>query len=447
MSRILVIDDEEYIGWIIKKAFEGTDHEVQTCTSALQGIDMVQKQSFELVFLDLRLHDMDGMEVLSKLKELYKELALIIITAHGSIDTAIESMKKGAFDYITKPFDVEELLLIAEKALHMTKLREEVCYLRREASKHIDDISFISKNAKVNSIYSILPKISESSAPILIRGENGTGKEALARKIHDLSKRKDKPFVVFNCSLGNEEFIERELFGYEGDIRLDRGKRNIGNLEIAHKGTMFFDEISALSQSIQLKLLKFIETGEAQRLGGSSEKLDVRIIAATNKNLLQSIEQGEFREDFYYSINLVPLELPPLRERIEDINDFIYYFINKYDTEGKIGEVTPEALKLLKSYHWPGNIRELENVIERIILLNQGPSIKALNLPAEIFEQKKRGRNPIIYFPEEGINLEEVEKELIMKALKMANQNQSRAAQLLGITRSALIYRMQKYGI
>jgi DNA-binding NtrC family response regulator len=439
LGKILVIDDEEYIGWVVKKAFETTDNEVFLSFTGKEGLLEFQRQSFDVVFLDLRLPDLDGMDILVEFKKLQPDIPVIVITAHGSIDTAIESMKKGAFDYITKPFDVEELTLQAQKAMEIARLKDEVNYLRGEAIKDISYASFTSSNEKMNFIYKSLNQIGEVSATVLITGESGTGKELIARRIHSLSSRKNKPFIVFNCAAFPENLIENELFGYENKL---------GKFEIADKGTIFLDEIGDLSLSAQARLLRFLEEKEFQRVRGSNDiKVDVRIIAATNKNLKEAIEKGVFREDFYYRLNVIPIELPPLRERKEDISALVDIFIKKYDIHKKITGITGEALKLLRSYNWPGNIRELENVIERIVILNNDSNIKADNLPVEISEIRRKVKGSVIYFPEEGIDLEEVEKELIIKALKMSDQNQSRAAQLLGITRSALIYRMQKYQI
>lgn len=438
MGKILVIDDEEYIGWVIKKAFETTDNEVYLSMNGKAGIEEFKRQSFDVVFLDLRLPDMDGMDIFEELKRLKPDISVVIVTAHGSIDTAIESMKKGAFDYITKPFDVDELILQAEKAIEVGRLRDEVNYLREQASKKVKETMFTSTNSKMEWIYKSLEKVADSDAAVLLTGESGTGKEIIARRIHQLSSRKDYPFIAFNCAALSENDVELELFGQE--------KGKLGKFELAHRGTIFLDEVGEMSIGVQAKLLRVLEEKELQRVGGSSSiKVDMRIIAATNKELKESIGKGQFREDFYYRLNVIPIELPPLRERKEDINDLINIFIKKYDSYGRIKGITPEAMKLLRNYSWPGNIRELENVIERLIILDKDNLIKPDNLPLEVFDQMKKSKNPIIYFPEEGINLEEVEKELIIKAIKLSDQNQTKASQLLGITRSALIYRMQKY--
>lgn len=448
MGKILVIDDEQYIGWVIKKAFENTDKEVSLCFTGNDGLMEVRKQNFDIVFLDLRLPDADGMDLLVELKEIQPSLAVIIITAHGSIDSAIESMKKGAFDYITKPFDVDELLIQAEKAMEIRKLKLQVNYLRNEIANEAEAINLTSRNQDMTAIFNSINNISESSAAILISGENGTGKELIARRIHMVSSRRNFPFLSLNCSTENEELIEKELLGFERGAFAGASEERLGKLELAEKGTIYFGEIDEMSLKLQGKLLKILQENAFQRLGGSNNiKLDVRIIASTKKDITEAIEKGEFREELYYRLNVISLKIPPLRERKEDIPYLVDYFLEKYDTQKKINKITAESMKLLKSYHWPGNVRELENVIERIVILSNENTITPNSLPQEITCQKKNTKEPIIYFPEEGINLEEVEKELIIKALKLSSQNQSQAAKLLSITRSALIYRMQKYNI
>lgn len=448
MGKILVIDDEEYIGWVIKKAFENTDNEITLSFTGNAGLMEVQKQSFDMVFLDLRLPDADGMDLMLELKKIQPGLAVIIITAHGSIDSAIESMKKGAFDYITKPFDVDELLIQAEKAMELRKLKMEVNYLRNEIVNEAEIINYTSKNQDMKAILNSINNMAESMAPVLITGENGTGKKFIARRIHKTSDRKNYPFLIMNCSTQNEELMEREMFGFEKGMFSGSQEGKHGKLELAEKGTIYFDEIGEMNLNLQSKLLNVLQENEFQRLGGSSNiKLDVRIIASSKKDLIKAVEDGEFSEELYYRLNVIPIKVPPLRERKEDILDFIDYFLKKYDTNKKIERIVPETMKLLKNYHWPGNIRELENVIERIVILSSESTVTPSSLPQEIICQKKNTKEPVIYFPEEGINLEQVEKELIIKALKLSLQNQSKAAQLLSITRSALIYRMQKYHI
>jgi two-component system NtrC family response regulator len=426
LGNILVIDDEEYMGWVIKKSFEATSYKVDLCLEGKSGIMQVEKNNYDLVFLDLRLPDMDGMEVLQRLKKMQQDIMVVIITAHGSIDTAIESMKMGAFDYITKPFDIDEILLLADKAMDLLRLKREVNYLRGERAKEINEIAPVSSNPELNTVFNSLHKIAASNASILITGESGTGKKSLARRIHQLSGREDYPFIEIDCSTITE----------------------LGNMELAHKGTVYLHGVDSMNLNLQCNLLNFILDKDDKNIpDNQAAAADIRIIASSKTNLKQHIENGSFREDLYYKLSVIPIFIPPLRERKQDIKDLVDSFIRKYDSSGEINQITPEAMKLLKNYTWPGNIRELENVIERITILNQQSTVKADALPVEILNQFENTKDPIIYFPEEGINLEKVERDLIIKALKISGQNQSRAAQLLGITRSALIYRMQKHGI
>lgn len=448
MSKILVVDDEEYMGWIIQKAFTKLDFEVNVALRGKEGLKIIENDSVDLVLLDLRMPDIDGMEVLKQIKILQPDLPVIIITAHGTIDTAIQSMKEGAFDYITKPFDIDELILLVQKAAEMGRLKNEVVYLRNQVNLKNNTIQYESQNSKMQQVISICNQVAESNATVLITGESGTGKEVMARFIHERSLRNNKSFIPINCAALPENLLESELFGYEKGAFTGAVSRRIGRFELAQGGTIFLDEIGEMSLNMQVKLLRVLQEREVQRVGGNSSiKVDVRIIAATNKNLVQAIEKGAFREDLYYRLNVVPVVLPPLRFRKEDISGLINIFIKKYDVQGRIKGITEEAMELIEGYKWPGNIRELENVIERLVILSRESYIEPGQLPAEILNNEKNEEDNIIYFPKQGIDLEKVEKDLIIKSLKMSDGNQTKAAELLSITRSALIYRMQKYDI
>jgi Response regulator containing CheY-like receiver, AAA-type ATPase, and DNA-binding domains len=352
-------------------------------------------------------------------------------------------MKLGAFFYLTKPFDIDELNIQVEKALEVERLKNEVDYLRLERDK---DILILNNSPMMKSVYNTVQQVAGVSATVLITGESGTGKEVIANQIHRLSARKESPFIAVNCGAINENLLESELFGHEKGAFTGAIGRKLGKFELADKGTIFLDEIGEMSMSMQVKLLRVLQEREITRVGGETNiKIDVRIISATNKNLMDEIKKGNFREDLYYRINVVPVELPPLRERREDIESYVKFFINKF-SQGKKIVISDEAMNLLKEYSFPGNIRELENIIERMVLLSPSDELQVSSLPKEVYRENKK-EDSIIYFPSEGIDLENVEKSLIVKSLQLSNYNQSKAAKLLNITRSALIYRMQKYEI
>jgi len=440
---IYVIDDEEYIGWLIKKAFSKKGYKVKSFLTGKEGIQEIEKGTPDIILLDIRLNDMDGIDVLKKIKETEKSVPVIMITAHGTIEGAIEAMKLGAFFYLTKPFDIDELNIQVEKALEVEKLKNEVDYLRLERDK---DLLILNNSPKMKSVYNTVQQVAAVSASVLITGESGTGKEVFANQIHRLSARGDCPFIAVNCGAINENLLETELFGHEKGAFTGAIGRKLGKFELADKGTIFLDEICEMSMSMQVKLLRVLQEREITRVGGETTiKVDVRIISATNKNIKDEIKKGNFREDLYYRINVVPIELPPLRERREDIESYVKFFIDKF-SQGRNITVSNEAVNLLKDYSFPGNIRELENIIERMVLLAPTEELQVSSLPKEVYRNNKE-EDSIIYFPAQGIDLENVEKSLIIKSLQLSSYNQSKAAKLLNITRSALIYRMQKYEI
>ena len=443
MYSIYVIDDEEYIGWLIKKAFSKKGYKVKSFLTGKEGIQEIEKGTPDIILLDIRLNDMDGIDVLKKIKETEKSVPVIMITAHGTIEGAIEAMKLGAFFYLTKPFDIDELNIQVEKALEVEKLKNEVDYLRLERDK---DLLILNNSPKMKSVYNTVQQVAAVSASVLITGESGTGKEVFANQIHRLSARGDCPFIAVNCGAINENLLETELFGHEKGAFTGAIGRKLGKFELADKGTIFLDEICEMSMSMQVKLLRVLQEREITRVGGETTiKVDVRIISATNKNIKDEIKKGNFREDLYYRINVVPIELPPLRERREDIESYVKFFIDKF-SQGRNITVSNEAVNLLKDYSFPGNIRELENIIERMVLLAPTEELQVSSLPKEVYRNNKE-EDSIIYFPAQGIDLENVEKSLIIKSLQLSSYNQSKAAKLLNITRSALIYRMQKYEI
>lgn len=449
VPKILVIDDEEHMCWALERAMRQEGYQVYTATRGQQGLDIIREEAPSLVILDLRMPEMDGMEVLRRAKEMQPKLPVIILTAHGTIETAIEAMKVGAADFITKPFDLDELKIVIKKALMISQLVTEVSFLRSELTKRYGQI--IGKSQAINEIKQLIDKVAASNATVLITGESGTGKEVVAVSIHQASLRRDLPFVTVNCAALPEHLLESELFGHEKGAFTGAVARKMGRFELADRGTIFLDEIGEMPLNMQAKLLRFLQEKTFERVGGTETlRVDVRVVAATNRNLADAISKGVFREDLYYRLNVIPIHLPPLRERKEDIPLLAEHFLAKFQPTYLVNRISQPAMEMLCSYNWPGNIRELQNVIERAAIICNGSEITPDHLPKELQVQKNNSSTTgitVVNLPEGGISLEEVEKQLIVKALERSGGNQTRAAQLLGITRSALLYRMQKHGI
>lgn len=447
IPKILIIDDEEHMCWALKKAMQQEGYEALTATSGSKGIEILKEKGPSLVLLDLKMPGMDGLEVLKIIKEIHPKIPVIMITAHGTIETAIEAMKLGADDYITKPFDLDELKIVVAQALKYSNLVSQVSFLRSELSKKYGEI--IGESAAIKEVIMLIDRVAATNASVLITGESGTGKEITALTIHQASPRKEYPFVAVNCAALPEQLLESELFGHEKGAFTGAAALKPGRFEIADKGTIFLDEIGEMSPTMQAKLLRVLQERAFERVGGTETlHVDVRIISATNIDIKKAVEEGKFREDLYYRLNVVHIHLPPLRERKEDIPLLVNYFLKKYMLGTyPVKKISPEAMELLMNYHWPGNIRELQNVIERSIIICPGDTILPEHLPKELQQQQSNAVETIVHFPDTGISLEEVEKQLILTALKKSKGNQTKAAQLLGITRSALIYRSQKYNI
>lgn len=447
MNKILIIDDEEHLCWALEKGLRQEGYQVITATRGKDGLELIQNETPSLVILDLKMPEIDGLEVLVKAKDMIPKLPVIMITAHGSIDTAIEAMKLGAVDYITKPFDLDELKIIVKQALMVSRLREEVVFLRSELNRNHGRI--LGNSPAIQEINSLVERVADSNATVLITGESGTGKEVTALSIHNHSYRRDKSYVPINCAALPETLLESELFGHEKGAFTGAVVRKIGRFEMADKGTLFLDEVTEMPLSMQVKLLRVIQERQFERVGGTeSIKIDVRIIAATNRDPMDCIKAGTFREDLFYRLNVLPIHIPPLRLRTEDIPLLVMHFLQKFNPS-QDQMISPEAIGLLMNYEWPGNVRELQNVIERSVILSRGNDIKINHLPKEIqkIENRKNltDQGLILNFPDEGISFDEVERALILKALEKSSGNQTKAAHLLGLTRSALLYRAQKY--
>lgn len=450
MTAILIVDDEKNMRWALEKALRPAGYETISAAGGPEGLKLAASENPDLVLLDLKMPGMDGLEVLGKLKELNPKLPVIMITAHGTMETAVEAMKAGAYDYISKPFDVEEMKLTIAKALEVQALAKEVAHLRSELERKYSFENIIGKSDRMQAVFDLIERVADTLASVIIYGESGTGKELVARAIHYRSSRKNKPYIQVNCAALPETLLESELFGHEKGAFTGAISRKPGRFELADGGTLFLDEIGDLSPAVQVKLLRVLQEKTFERVGGvETIKVDVRIIAATNRDLAEAIKEGAFREDLYYRLNVVPIKLPPLRERGEDLPLLIDYFLKRYDPAGRLQGLAPEAAKRMVEYWWPGNVRELENAIERASIIARGDRIGFDDLPQEIVrgEGAPARRAAAFQLPEEGISLEDVERDLIRQALERSGGNQTRAAKLLGISRHTLIYRMEKHGL
>jgi DNA-binding NtrC family response regulator len=449
MHKILIVDDELSVRDSLRMIFK-KNYQVVLAGSSAEAWEKIQREEPDLIFLDIIMPEKDGMEMLKEIRKIQPLTPVVMLTATKTVKTAVEAMKLGAHDYINKPFDVEELILVAQKALESRDLRIENRRLREEVEERYRFDNIIGKSKEMREIYSTIKQIAEKNSTVLIHGESGTGKELVARAIHYNSLRKEKPFVPVNCAAIPETLIESELFGHEKGAFTDAQSRRIGHFEMAHQGTLFLDEVSELSLLTQAKILRALQEREFVRVGGTKTvSVDVRLISATNKNLEELMARGGFRSDLYYRINVVPLTIPPLRRRKEDILLLAQHFLEKH-TGGAKKRISPEAMDIFVAYDWPGNVRELENIIERIVVLTNVEDINPNDLPASL---KTNSRVELIKQEvlDGRISFEDAErdfeKDIILEALKKSNFVQTKAAELLGISRRILKYKMDKYGI
>lgn len=448
--NILVIDDEETQRDVLKGYLEKKGYRVYSTSSGTEGINIIKNSLVDIVLSDFKMPDKTGIEVLEEVKKINPEISFVILTAYGTIENAVKAMRLGAYDYISKPVDLDELDLILDRIIENKNLKSEIQYLKTQLQSKFKFESFLSNSAQMEEVLSIAARAAESKATILITGESGTGKEVLAKSIHFASPRRDKLFVPVNIPALPETLLESELFGHEKGAFTGAEKSKKGRFELADKGTIFLDEIGDTPLNLQVKLLRVLQEHQIERLGSSETiNVDVRIIAATHQNLEEKVKNGTFREDLYYRLNIVTLHILPLRERKEDIIPLAEYFIDKYCAENKKPKLTlsKEAVDLLIKYHFPGNVRELENIIERAVVLSRNEVITVKDIPASIKGFKHESD---INEKEKGGMIEQVEaleKKLIFDALQKARGNQSLAGRMLGITERNLRYKMQKYGI
>jgi DNA-binding NtrC family response regulator len=446
-STILLIDDDDSLRRVMEYSLTEAGYRVRAAASGEEGMRLFEKEACDAVVTDITMPGMSGMEVLANVRERNDRIPVIIITAYGTIESAVEAMKQGAFDYITKPFNRDELRITLDKALRMRRLEQENVELRSAVNDRYRFESIVGTGEKISAILDMAGRVAASDANVLITGESGTGKELLAKGIHFNSARADGPFVAVNCAAIPENLIESELFGHVKGAFTGAVRDREGKFELAAGGSLFLDEIGELRIDLQAKILRAIQERQVDRVGGKQPvPVDVRIIAATNRDIEQAVKQGTFREDLYYRLGVITLPMPPLRERREDILLLCRHFLKKFNTGTEVG-ISPDAMTLLNAYGWPGNVRELENVIQRASVLRRGETISVADLPDKLRNEKMSVENIILNLPDEGISLEELEKNLIVKALEKHKNNQTRAAEYLGITRPTLIYRMEKYGI
>jgi two-component system NtrC family response regulator len=447
---ILIVDDEDAQRSILKGYLEKKGYKIFSASSGTEGIKAVENNPIDIVLSDFKMPDKTGLEVLEEVKKINPEISFVILTAYGTIENAVKAMRLGAYDYISKPVDLDELDLTIERIIENKNLRSEIQILKNQLKEKFKIDSFISNSAKMEEVLSVAARAADSKATVLITGESGTGKEVLAKSIHYVSPRKDKPFIAVNIPALPETLLESELFGHEKGAFTGAEKTKKGRFELADGGTIFLDEIGDIPINLQVKLLRVLQEHQIERLGSTENiNIDVRIIAATHQNLEEKIKDGSFREDLYYRLNIVSVHIPPLRERKEDVLPLIEYFTEKYSKENNRERLTlsKEAVDLLIKYNFPGNVRELENAIERAVVLCRSEAITVNDLPNVIKGFKAENEIPKIESGTLIDQVEELEKKLIFDALSSANGNQSQAGRILGLTERNLRYKMQKYGI
>jgi len=451
MPSILVIDDKESMRGMLAETLSGEGYDVDTAADGRTGINRAREKKFDVVLTDLKLPEMDGIAVLSQLKEADPDLAVIVMTAFGTIETAVEAMKLGAVDFIAKPFDTDRLGVIIKKALENRRLVAENALLREELDQSLGFSEIIGRSEKMVDVSRLIQKVAQSDTTVLLLGESGTGKELFARAIHNLSPRRSRPFVAINCAAIPSELLENELFGSERGAFTGAVARKMGKFEIAEGGTIFLDEIGDMSPALQSKLLRVLQEKTFERLGGTKLiSVDVRVIAASNVDLKEAIDKKTFREDLYYRLSVFPIKIPPLRERREDIPNLANHFIRKFCLEMKkpVKSLSQDALNILDRYHWPGNVRELENTIERAIILCEGKKITpehlAIRIPsaAEIRLREGAGLKEVSQFAQM-----EAERGMIMRVLTQTRGNKRKAAEILKIDYTTLFEKIKKYNL
>lgn len=447
-KKILLVDDDASLRRVLSHHLSEAGYQVVAAADGKNGLELFTEERIDLVITDIQMPEMSGLELLRRISVMSPDTVVLMITAFGSIETAVEAMKLGAYDYITKPFNREELLLTVTKALQYTALVRENRSLKQFIESRFTLDNVIGTSSAMRRLYSLVEKVARTDLAVLVTGESGTGKELIAKAIHQHSTRRDRPFVIINCGAIPEGLLESELFGHRKGSFTGAYANARGKFEAADKGTVLLDEIGDLPLALQVKLLRVLETGEFTRVGETQPtRVDVRFLAATNRALSKMVEDGNFREDLYFRLQVVPLHLPPLRERREDIPLLADYFLNEVAQRYQRAALhfEKDIFRYFQSYSWPGNVRELKHTVERLALIAEGDTVGIKDLPENLTAAMGHAANVLVHLPEGGIDLEEVEREILRQALDKHGWNQTRTAQYLSITRSALIYRMQKY--
>src|SRR5947208_6114212 len=470
MPSILIVEDEPKMLRLLELNLGEEGWTTFSAGDAETGLKILGREAIDLVLSDFKLPGMNGLEFLDAIHRVNAEVPVVLMTAYGSVETAVEAMKKGASNYVLKPFSLEEIKLVVRKERDAHRLRVENRTLREELGRRYEYPNLVARSVKMQEVLAAVERVAPTNSAVLIGGESGVGKELIARAIHQRSRRASGPFVKINCTAIPENLLESELFGYDKGAFTGATATKPGKFELADKGSLFLDEIGDVPQITQAKLLRVLQEREFERLGGTRTiKVDVRLIAATNRDLRAALEQGTFREDLYYRLNVVPIDIAPLRERREDIPDLVHLFITRFSAESvkKITGVKPEALQMLVNHHWPGNVRELENIIERAVALFAGTVIDVGDVQLDVSPWQPpqadlalatgpaAGANPAgpnasgaaLPFLPDGMTLEQYEDEIIREAVRRAGGNKSQAARLLGLSRNALRYRLSKMGV
>lgn len=451
-ETILLVDDEPHILELLSVALEDEKYRILQARNGKEALTQFKEEKPHVVLLDIRMPDMDGLEVLRQIKESNQTSSVIMMSAYGAMETVLEAIKRGAYDYLTKPVDLEKVKLLVRRALEAQELAQEVTSLRTKVKEKYQLENIVGKHPRMFEVYKMIGRVMDNKATVLIIGETGTGKEVVARAIHFNGPFKDEPFIAIDCASLPSDLLESELFGHEKGAFTGAIAQKMGKFELANKGTLFLDEIGNLTLATQVKLLRFLQEKRIERVGGTNTiELDVRIITATNLDLEKAVKEGFFREDLYYRLNVIAIPLPPLRERRDDIPLLAEHFLQKYRSEfkGKVKLILPETMDLLMRYEWPGNVRELENVVERAIVIGKSDAILIDDLPLIMQEQK------VVFQSEEILSektpleqrVEDFEKKLIIDALRKTGWVQTKAAELLGTSRNIVKYKMKKYGI